>query len=205
VCDSATPLLRGPKGAKRTRTAKYPREQNAYFDVGLALWRKQAAGWGERMLQHERITKARRARARQFRHTTNDAEKRLWRRLRRFALQGSHFRRQVPIGPYIADFACMAARLIIELDGSQHNSRVNKLRDDARTLWLERASYCVIRVWNNEIINNMDGVIEKIYAKIFGSLDAAPAPLKHQRATRVAPAATPPRALRARPSPCRGG
>jgi very-short-patch-repair endonuclease len=56
-----------------------------------------------------------------------DAEGRLWRRLRRFPIAGTHFRRQVPIGPYVVDFACMAARLIIEVDGSQHGDDAQRV------------------------------------------------------------------------------
>ncbi|HEY1747590.1 MAG TPA: endonuclease domain-containing protein [Xanthobacteraceae bacterium] len=143
---------------------------------------------------HQRVTKARRLRARRFRQTANDAEQLLWGKLRRFGLEGSHFRRQVPIGPYVADFACLAARVIIELDGSQHGTRPNALRDDARTRWLHREGYRVIRVWNNEIIQNMDGVLERIYAELFGSLHAESAPLKHRRGKRAAMPVTPPRA-----------
>ena len=146
-----------------------------------------------------------RLRARQLRHASNDAEKRFWYHLRRFPMQGSHFRRQVPIGPYVVDFACMAAHLIIELDGSQHNEPRNKQRDDVRTRWLEKEGFRVIRVWNNEIINNLDGVMEKIYAEIFGSMSAEPFQLKHLRRRRSSPGAPPRRALRADPPPAGEG
>jgi very-short-patch-repair endonuclease len=123
-------------------------------------------------------------RARKLRRTTTDPEKRLWQKLRRLNLEGSHFRRQVPIGPYIADFACMAARLLIELDGSQHGETKTKIRDDARTRWLEKQGYRVVRVWNNEISNNLNGVMERIYAEIYGSMNAEPRLLKHRRSKR---------------------
>ena len=99
----------------------------------------------------------------------------------------------------------MAAGLLIELDGSQHSIQANRLRDEARTRWLEQEGFRVVRVWNNEIIENIDGVMEKIYAEIYGSRDAEPAPMKHLRRKRILPPITPPRALRARPSPSRGG
>jgi very-short-patch-repair endonuclease len=141
-------------------------------------------------------------RARQLRHATNDAERRLWRHLRSLKLQGSHFRRQVPIGPYVADFACMAARLVIELDGSQHGNRENKLRDDARTRWLNEQGFQVFRVWNNEILQNIDGVMKKIYVEIYGSLDAEAFALKRLRRKRSRMPFTPPRrVLRADPPP----
>ena len=152
-----------------------------------------------------RVNEARRQRARQLREQTNDAEKRLWRHLRTLKLHGSHFRRQVPIGPYVADFACMAARVVIELDGSQHAHLANQLRDEARTQWLEREGFRVVRVWNNEIVQNIDGVLQGIYAEIYGSLSAEPTKLKHLRRRRADSPLTPPRSLRSRPSPSRVG
>ena len=75
----------------------------------------------------------------------------------------------------------MAARLIVELDGSQHSRKANVSRDEARTRWLERQGFRVIRVWNNEISQNINGVLEKIYAEIYGSRDAKCFALKHRR------------------------
>jgi very-short-patch-repair endonuclease len=123
-------------------------------------------------------------RARKLRRTTTAAEKRLWQKLRHLDVQGSHFRRQVPIGAYIADFACMAARLLIELDGSQHGEASKKIRDDARTRWPEKEGYRVVRIWNNEISRNLNGVMERIYAEIHGSMNAEPQVLKHKRSKR---------------------
>src|SRR5262249_10564105 len=98
----------------------------------------------------------RRNTAKRLRETLTAAEALLWRRLRRFPVAGTHFRRQVPIGPYVADFACMAARLIIEVDGSQHGRDDLLKRDEARTRWLEAEGYRVLRFWNNDLTNNMD-------------------------------------------------
>ena len=78
----------------------------------------------------------------------------------------------------------MAAHLLIELDGSQHGEEKNKMRDDARTRWLEKQGYRVVRVWNNEISRNLSGVMERIYAEIYGSMNAEPRALKHKRSTR---------------------
>ena len=127
----------------------------------------------------------RRQTARRLRLNQTDAEDRLWRRLRHWPMQGTHFRRQVPIGPYIVDFACMAAHLAIELDGSQHGLDENVVRDATRTRWLEAAGYRVIRFWNNDLVNNMDGVLESIYAAVHGSTSSEPAPFKHKRRQRV--------------------
>ena len=135
------------------------------------------------------------------------AEIKLWRHLGQVPMLGSHFRRQVPIGPYIADFACMASRLLIEVDGGQHNEDENVRRDEARTRWLEAEGYRVIRVWNNEVIEHIDGVMEAIYAAVHGAPDAESAPLKHERRRVLLPSGdhpTPARFAR-RPSPSRGG
>jgi len=126
----------------------------------------------------------------------------LWRQLRKLDTKGTHFRRQVPIGPYVADFACLASRLVIELDGSQHADEPNKSNDEARTRWLKAEGYRVLRFWNNDLTGNLGGVMEKIYAALYGPRDAKPAPLRHERRVRDHP--TPARSAR-RPSPSRGG
>jgi very-short-patch-repair endonuclease len=144
-------------------------------------------------------------RAHALRRNTTDAEKKLWSRLRKLDVDGSHFRRQVPIGPYIADFACMAARLLIEIDGSQHAEDHQQAHDEARTRWLENEGYRVLRFWNNDIGKNIDGVMEAVYAALYGSLSATSVALKHRRRRRrPARFPTPARVAR-RPSPCRGG
>jgi very-short-patch-repair endonuclease len=91
---------------------------------------------------------------------------------------------QVPIGPYVADFACMAARLIIEVDGSQHGDTV-KVRDDSRTRWLEREGYRVLSFWNNELSENIKGVLEAIHAALYGSRDSDVMTLKHKRRSKA--------------------
>ena len=115
---------------------------------------------------------------------------------------GTHFRRQVPIGPFVADFACMASRLVIELDGSHHGGAVQTGKDAERTRWLESEGYRVIRFWNNDIAGNIDGVLETIHAALYGSRDANTSRLQHRRWERNHP--TPARSAR-RPSPSRGG
>jgi very-short-patch-repair endonuclease len=131
-----------------------------------------------------RIDRFHRTTARRLRLNPTDAEARLWRRLRHFPIAGTHFRRQVPIGPYVADFACMAARLIIEVDGSQHGDDANLPRDEARTRWFASKGYRVIRFWNNDVSRSIEDVLEAIYAAVHGSRDAEPAPLKHARRRR---------------------
>ncbi len=89
-----------------------------------------------------------------------DAETRLWYYLRARCLNGWKFRRQVPLGDYVADFLCEEARIIVEIDGGQHAEREEADRE--RTRWLERQGYRVVRFWNNEVLENMDGVLETL-------------------------------------------
>ena len=146
----------------------------------------------------------RRKTARRLRANATNAETMLWRHLKKFETEGTHFRRQVPLGPYVADFACMAARLVIEIDGSQHGDEPNRTRDEARTCWLESEGYRVIRFWNNDIVQNPEGLLDVIYAALYGSRDTDPRPLKHKRRLRDREDhPTPARSAR-RPSPSSG-
>jgi very-short-patch-repair endonuclease len=98
--------------------------------------------------------------ARALRRNPTDAEQRLWARLRGRQLDGCRFRRQAPLGPYVVDFACLAARLVIEVDGGQHSWRAKE--DGARKSWLEANGFHVVRFWNNEVLGNLEGVLETI-------------------------------------------
>ena len=107
-------------------------------------------------------TSIRRAAARKLRADTTPHERILWRALKQLPLAGSHFRRQAPIGPYVVDFLCPAACLIIELDGGHHNEYETAARDRKRQLWLEQEGYRVIRFWNSEITGDLNAVLERI-------------------------------------------
>ena len=96
--------------------------------------------------------------ARQLRKTMTDAEVRLWFHLRRSQLNGFRFRKQHPIGPYIADFACIEKRLIVEVDGSQHNETIDAERDT----WFQRHEYRVLRFWNHDVLSQTDHVLAEI-------------------------------------------
>ena len=119
--------------------------------------------------------------ARRLRSNGTDAERSLWRELRGLALQGTHFRRQMAIGPYIVDFACMPAKLVIEVDGSQHGFKKNMKSDEARTRWLEGEGFRVLRFWNNDVLRNIEGVMQAIYVELYGGMAAEPKPFKHKR------------------------
>ena len=98
------------------------------------------------------------ARARALRRKSTDAEARLWRHLRAGRLGGHKFRRQHPIPPYIADFYCAAAKLVIEIDGSQHTEEVDRTRTEA----LQRLGLKVIRYWDNEVLQQTEAVLNDI-------------------------------------------
>ena len=102
--------------------------------------------------------------ARTLRTNATDAEILLWSRLRRRQIGGHRFRRQHPIGGYVADFACVSQRLVIELDGGQHSER--RRRDEARTQDLEALGYRVLRFWNDDVFSDLDGVVERIATEL---------------------------------------
>ncbi|MEX0752287.1 MAG: endonuclease domain-containing protein [Xanthobacteraceae bacterium] len=119
------------------------------------------------------------AAAKRLRRNQTDAERLLWFRLRDRRLEGLKFKRQVPIYEYVVDFCCSDARLIVELDGSQHAVRTRS--DAARTKRLEELGYLVLRFWNNDVLSNIDGVLETIVstAKQHSPEPPHPNPLPH--------------------------
>jgi very-short-patch-repair endonuclease len=119
--------------------------------------------------------------AKVLRRKMTDAEQRLWYQLRAHRFAGHKFKRQVPIGPYIVDFACLGRKLILEVDGGQH---AESLTDKKRDAWLKMQGFEVLRFWNNDVLKNTETVLESI----FMALEERPSP----------------GALRAPPSPRRG-
>jgi very-short-patch-repair endonuclease len=113
------------------------------------------------------------ANAQRLRRELTDAERKLWSALRNRQLDGAKFRRQQPIGRFIADFVCQERRLIIEADGGQHSGN---LTDDRRTAFLEGKGYRVLRFWNNDILSNLDGVARVIAAALSTSHPAQASP-----------------------------
>jgi very-short-patch-repair endonuclease len=101
--------------------------------------------------------------AKRLRREMTDAERKLWSILRNSQLDGAKFRRQQPIGPFIADFVCQQSRLIIEVDGGQHAESVS---DQRRTEFLESKGYRLLRFWNNDILENLEGVADFILAAL---------------------------------------
>jgi very-short-patch-repair endonuclease len=98
--------------------------------------------------------------ARRLRRDRTEVEEKLWQRIRNRQIEGEKFVFQFPIGPHVADFACRTARLVVELDGSQHSDVT--VEDAARTAVLEAFGFRVIRFWNSEVNDNLEGVLEAI-------------------------------------------
>lgn len=112
-------------------------------------------------MPHQPVPSANRAFARTMRREPTEAEERLWRALRDRRLDGAKFRRQVPLPPYVADFLCAEAMLIVEVDGSQHGDSV---ADEARTRFLHGKGFRVLRFWNDEVLREIGPVCDMIVA-----------------------------------------
>jgi very-short-patch-repair endonuclease len=131
-----------PKGGLKRREA-FQRE-GGYNQVSSRRWAESSA----------------RKNARRLRRELTDAERQLWVCLRSKQIEAFRFRKQVPLGRFVADFACMEPKLIVEVDGGQHADRAD--HDADRTAWLEGWGFTVLRFWNNEVSENMDGVLQVI-------------------------------------------
>ena len=103
--------------------------------------------------------------ARELRRRQTDAERHLWHHLRNRALMGCKFRRQHPVGPYIVDFICLDAALVIELDGSQHQ----EASEVARTSFLQREGYQVLRFWNNDALMQTDSILALVHEALIAA------------------------------------
>jgi very-short-patch-repair endonuclease len=109
---------------------------------------------------------------RALRNAPADVESRLWQRLRGRQIENCKFRRQHPFGDYILDFVCLERKIVVELDGGQHVHASDY--DGKRSRFLEQAGYVVLRFWNNEILENMEGVLEVILRALRDKADPIP-------------------------------
>lgn len=100
--------------------------------------------------------------AAKLRRDRTDAENRFWQAVRNRQLDGFKFRFQHSLGPYIADFACLEAMLIVEIDGGQHS----EAKDARRTAFLETKGFRILRFWNHEVMQNLDGVLTVVEAAL---------------------------------------
>ncbi|HWH78357.1 MAG TPA: endonuclease domain-containing protein [Candidatus Binatus sp.] len=123
--------------------------------------------------------------ARTLRHNATDAEKLLWRRIRSWQLDGLKFRRQQPLGNYIVDFACMAKKVVIELDGGHHAEQSDY--DAKRDAWLCEQGFTVLRFWNHDVLENIESVAEKIYQIMKSTPFLSPSPQGGRKRKRSAP------------------
>ena len=146
----------------------------AYFLPSLrarSAWWGGVGGGGCMPQRMQRPVDTRVPRARTLRRDATEAEKKLWQHLRQPPFRAHHFRRQATIGPFFADFASHQARLIIEVDGGQHSDSAS---DDVRTRNLEANGYRLLRFWNNDVLENMSGVLLAIDAAV--NADRPPTP-----------------------------
>jgi very-short-patch-repair endonuclease len=127
--------------------------QHKYISLPL---KGGGAGWG---LEKTVVAKGLTSVARILRRNSTDAERQLWKHLRDRQIEGFKFRRQQPIGKYVVDFVNLEKKVIVELDGQQHAlDQSDKNRDE----WLQTEGYTVLRFWNNQVFNNLEGVLESI-------------------------------------------
>lgn len=117
---------------------------------------------GQSDMPHESIPKRQRSNARAMRRAMTDSELKFWNAVRAHRLMGLKFRRQLPIGNYIVDFALPEYRLIVEIDGSQHAAESNRNKELNRTAFLESQGWHVLRFWNHEVLSDIDGVCDPI-------------------------------------------
>jgi very-short-patch-repair endonuclease len=107
-----------------------------------------------------------RQRARELRQHLTDAEAILWSKLQRKQLCGYRFQRQYAIGSFIADFACRSAKLVVELDGATHSTAEERAYDAKRDRFIESQGWSVVRFWNADVYDNLNGVIESILQRL---------------------------------------
>jgi very-short-patch-repair endonuclease len=134
-------------------------------------------------MPHDPVPRRQRDNAKAMRSEMTEAELKLWNALRGNRLMGLKFRRQVPIGPYIVDFACPSKRLIVEADGSQHADNMDY--DAKRTAFLEQSGWTVLRFWNDDVLKDTDGVCQHIVtvSGLAAPENAMPAPFATQEHT----------------------
>ncbi|HEX2591208.1 MAG TPA: endonuclease domain-containing protein [Rhizomicrobium sp.] len=121
----------------------------------------------------DKITQAT-TRARKLRRAETASEHKLWQHLRRKQIHDVRFRRQFTLGPYIVDFVCLRAKLVIEVDGFSHTTIEQIDYDEKRTRWLNREGYQVLRFWNLDVLTNLDRVIERIDIETLARLKEIP-------------------------------
>ncbi len=157
-------------GVEGRDVARLPAFQES---LGITKWEKQFSpsplrgevGRGAQRVRDYPLVSAL-SNARLLRKAMTDAEQLLWRMLRREQL-GAKFRKQHPVGKYITDFACLEPKLIVELDGGQHAEENAREKDSVRTQFLEAQGFKVLRFWNNDVLQNIEGTVVSIYEALY--------------------------------------
>jgi very-short-patch-repair endonuclease len=193
------PTLTLPRKRERERTALGANSFHSNTDtiipsarqVGLPL-PLAGEGWGEGLSASEvsmgnekdptwTVSSRLRSKARELRKNSTEAERILWSELRDHRLNGIGFRRQVPIKNYIADFACHAAKLVVELDGGQHFSDQSERADAARSAVIEARGFRVLRFSNLDVMTNRAAVLETIATAVAERAPTLTLPRKRER------------------------
>src|SRR5215472_7195333 len=113
-------------------------------------------------MPHSAVSARQRSNAKSLRRQMTRAETLSWRYIKAHHLEGLSFRRQTPMGPYIVDFVCHAARMVVELDGDTHDFELQRRRDRVRDDWLASRGYVVQRFTNKDVLSNLEGVLLSI-------------------------------------------
>ncbi|KIZ47493.1 MULTISPECIES: endonuclease domain-containing protein [Rhodopseudomonas] len=113
-------------------------------------------------MNHAKVNQRQRDRAKQLRQAMTPAETLLWRYLKAHRIDGLGFRRQMPIKNFIVDFVCLAAKLIVELDGESHNFESQLQADDVRDAFFASEGFAVLRFTNDQVMSDLEGVIEVV-------------------------------------------
>jgi very-short-patch-repair endonuclease len=141
-----------------------------------------------------RVSTKQRSRARSLRRDSTDAERTIWNAVGAHRIGGTSFRRQTPIGPYIVDFVCHDANLVIEIDGGQHFEPKHIKREARRDAFLSAKGYQVLRFNNHDVMTNRQGVLETIAAAVAHAL-SPPLPRKRGREQTESSLAVAPRSI----------
>ena len=114
-------------------------------------------------MPHAAVSNRHRGRAKELRQRMTRAEILLWRCIKAHRIEGFGFRRQVPLGNYVADFICHSARVIVELDGESHDFESRRTSDQKRDAWFEREGFTVLRFTNDQVLRELEGVVHVIH------------------------------------------
>jgi very-short-patch-repair endonuclease len=132
-------------------------------------------------MPHASVSEQQRGRAKSLRRTMTRAETLLWRYIKAGYVDGLQFRRQTPMGAYIVDFVCHAAKLVIEVDGSTHDFEQRLRCDQVRDRWLASRGYAVLRFTNNDVLSSLEGVVTVIRETVSARMRGTPPSLSLPR------------------------